>query len=776
MKKNALIRLLKSVLIGMLLLFSLVGHAADSAEALDGLQGEFDGLKQQVSETQNYSRLGSLNESIQTLLSRTDRIRTDFQSALTQVQAQLDVLGAAPESPADAETAEVVDKRKELNQQKTQLQERLQQVETLVTNANNLSQQIVNLRRNTLKSELSLRSFSVLSPNFWSAVLRQHAVDEQKIDVFVTELQTAFHTAWQPQWRVGTAIMLVLALLLASAGRLGLERFAAWFGINKLPKGRLRRSFIATAVAAITVLMLGVAANLLITAFTRHGEASQTITDFGGALLRLCIFCALLVGFGRAFLSNQRPSWRLPEIPDPVAEAMGPFPLIIAILVLIVGSLEMLNEVLEFSVSKTALTSFLISAALVAWALTAIVRVKRVRRRLAAQDTHPARSLPEAVLYGVMVTMVVLVTGSLLTGYLSLARFLSYEFLWGGLLLLGTYLMVHLTADLCRSVFSPDNRSGKYLKAATGISDARLAQIATLLSAFSKIMLVLLAIVSLFNGTFGSTTPAELLNRTIAFMGADGLGKLDIAPLRVFNAVVFAVVAAYLLRASRRWLQDDYLPKTEMEVGMRASILTLYSNLGYALLVLLTLSTLGLQWNNLTWIVSALSVGIGFGLQEIVKNFISGLILLTERPVRVGDLVSISGVEGDICRINVRATEIRLSDRSTVIVPNSQFISQNVRNVTKDNALGVVTIALTFALTVDADQAAALLLQSYGDNENILKAPAPSVTFNKIEPTGLVLSVTGYVNSARMVSKTKSMLLFEILKNLRRHDVVLATA
>ncbi|MFP3617231.1 mechanosensitive ion channel, partial [Paraburkholderia sp. SIMBA_050] len=80
------------------------------------------------------------------------------------------------------------------------------------------------------------------------------------------------------------------------------------------------------------------------------------------------------------------------------------------------------------------------------------------------------------------------------------------------------------------------------------------------------------------------------------------------------------------------------------------------------LLVLMTLGLLGVKWSNLAWIVSALSVGIGFGLQEIVKNFVSGLILLTERPVKVGDMVSIAGVEGDIRRINVRATEIQLSD------------------------------------------------------------------------------------------------------------------
>jgi small-conductance mechanosensitive channel len=132
------------------------------------------------------------------------------------------------------------------------------------------------------------------------------------------------------------------------------------------------------------------------------------------------------------------------------------------------------------------------------------------------------------------------------------------------------------------------------------------------------------------------------------------------------------------------------------------SLVMLFTNIGYVLLTLLTLSMLGIRWDRLAWIVSALSVGIGFGLQEIVKNFVSGLILLTERPVKVGDLVSIPGVEGDIQRINVRATEIQLADRSIVIVPNSQLISQNLRNVTMGNStLGVATLALTFPLNTD---------------------------------------------------------------------------
>lgn len=193
------------------------------------------------------------------------------------------------------------------------------------------------------------------------------------------------------------------------------------------------------------------------------------------------------------------------------------------------------------------------------------------------------------------------------------------------------------------------------------------------------------------------------------------------------------------------------------------------------LLVLLTLSLLGVKWENLAWIVSALSVGIGFGLQEIVKNFVSGLILLTERPVKVGDMVSLAGVEGDIRRINVRATEIQLADRSTVIVPNSQLISQNLRNVTMhNNTQGVATLQLTFPLNTDPEAVRDLLLDVYRENHAILDIPAPSVTFSQLAPNGITLSVTGYVNSPRIAGGTKSDLLFEILKRLRAEEIPLS--
>lgn len=212
-----------------------------------------------------------------------------------------------------------------------------------------------------------------------------------------------------------------------------------------------------------------------------------------------------------------------------------------------------------------------------------------------------------------------------------------------------------------------------------------------------------------------------------------------------------------------------------MDAGMRASLVTLVGYLGFLFLAMLVMSTLRINLTSLTWVVSALSVGIGFGLQQIVQNFISGLILLTERPVKVGDWVSLAGVEGDIRRINVRATEIQMSDRSTVIVPNSQFISQNVRNVTMGNALGVVGITLTLPLETDANRVRELLLTAYHEHEAILDAPATSVSFKDLTASGMVIGVSGYVAGPRQVSGTRSDLLFTILGRLRDEGIPLSS-
>ncbi len=240
------------------------------------------------------------------------------------------------------------------------------------------------------------------------------------------------------------------------------------------------------------------------------------------------------------------------------------------------------------------------------------------------------------------------------------------------------------------------------------------------------------------------------------------------------SALTVLVAGFVLLRIFRRWLETAYLPRTTFEPGTQSSIATLVGYTGSVLVVLLSLSALGIGVNRIAWIASALSVGIGFGLRDIVQNFISGLILLAERPVKVGDWVVLGDTEGDVRRINVRATEIQLHDRSTLIVPNSEFITKTVRNMTLVNAEGRVLIKLPMPLSTDAGRARDVMLAACAAQEAILATPPPQVTLEGIEVGVLIFQTIAYVQSPRMVASTRSDLLFAMLEGLNAAQLPLA--
>ncbi|HIE1454061.1 TPA: DUF3772 domain-containing protein [Serratia marcescens] len=711
--------------------------APDPATQLKAAQKQLDSMKQLVSKATTDTQLSKLRLATDDLVASMDKLSADLQPLQEKLQAQLDVLGPAPAAGALPETPAVAQQRNALNSSKKQLDDAVKRAQAIKTSAFDLGQQISDLRRVAFKTQLALNTGSILGVKFWTPVVQPSADDVQRLDQFNAEMKAAWDASWQDEWRYGTLALLALAVIVWSWGRYLSERFLAWVSIRFLPDGRLRRSFMAIITVAVTVFTTSIALNLLYYVFIRVQPLPVMLEDFAEGFNRLGIFCALIAGLGRAALSLNRPSWRLASLDNEVAAGLRYFsPLLLA----------------------------------------APLRGQRIRRRLEQQGAHlEKRTLVGGLVHIVTLVCSVVILLSLLVGYIAFARFLTYQLIWVVLVLMAFYFMVLFATDLCAALFSPQTVSGKMLKKTLSFKDRHLEQVAIITTALAKCSLLLLMIVALFNGSFGSTTPGSLMEKIVSILTGEGLQRFNIVPGNLLNAVICLAIGIYILRAVRRWLGSELLPKTISDVGIRASLVTLFSNIGYVLVILITLAALGIQWSNLAWIVSALSVGIGFGLQEIVKNFISGLILLTERPVKVGDMIGIGGVEGDVRRINVRATEIQLSDRSTMIVPNSQLISQNVRNATMGNAQGVVTIALTFPTSIDPEQVRNILLSAYNEYETILETPAPYVRFSQLGPDGIILSVTGYVPSPRMVGATKSELLFNILKLLRAQEVSLSS-
>jgi potassium efflux system protein len=194
-------------------------------------------------------------------------------------------------------------------------------------------------------------------------------------------------------------------------------------------------------------------------------------------------------------------------------------------------------------------------------------------------------------------------------------------------------------------------------------------------------------------------------------------------------------------------LEIALLQRLDMDAGARYAAITITRYVIITVGVLVAVNLLGLEWSKAQWLVAALGVGIGFGLQEIIANFISGLIILGERPFRVGDIVTVGGVSGNVTRIRIRATTITDFDRKELIVPNKTFITEQFVNWTLSDQILRVVIKVGLAYGVDTEAAQKLLLDVVSANPRLLREPAPQVLFTNFGDSALEFEVRVHVRT-----------------------------
>ncbi|MFZ5492138.1 MAG: mechanosensitive ion channel domain-containing protein [Pseudomonadota bacterium] len=240
------------------------------------------------------------------------------------------------------------------------------------------------------------------------------------------------------------------------------------------------------------------------------------------------------------------------------------------------------------------------------------------------------------------------------------------------------------------------------------------------------------------------------------------------------SLLLAAGVAALTVLASRNLpgvLEIAILQRLGMDAGARYAAITITRYVIVTVGVLVAVNLLGLEWSKAQWLVAALGVGIGFGLQEIIANFISGLIILAERPFRVGDIVTVGGVSGNVARIRIRATTITDFDRKELIVPNKTFITEQFVNWTLSDQILRVVIKVGLAYGVDTQAAQALLLDVVRANPRLLHEPAPQVLFTNFGDSALEFEVRVHVRTLQDSVPARHELLMAINEALREAGI-----
>jgi small-conductance mechanosensitive channel len=251
------------------------------------------------------------------------------------------------------------------------------------------------------------------------------------------------------------------------------------------------------------------------------------------------------------------------------------------------------------------------------------------------------------------------------------------------------------------------------------------------------------------------------------------IGDTHISLATLVWFVMSVLLVVLLSRFTRRLLRTRVLVHTKMDVGMQYLVSRMAGYLVLVLGLLVALQTAGLNLSSLTVLAGALGVGIGFGLQNIVHNFVSGLILMGERAIQIGDRVEVGGTLGRVMRIGARATAIQTNDNISIIVPNSEFVTNRVVNWSLQGDQRVrLRVPVGVSYGSDPHKVEQLLLKVAGSNPNVLKEPAPVVVFREFGDSSLNFELRIWtVTMMERPGAMKSELNFAIWDTFKQHGI-----
>ncbi len=649
-------------------------------------------------------RLDELRSSIADWRAKLTVAQTTNASRIATVREQISALGAPPEGDA-TEAPEIAQKRKDLGGQLSLLQAPGIAAEEAYRRADGLIREIDAKARSRQTDQLLQLWPSPVNPANWPKAA--HGMTDTTVKIW-DELSSGWNDS-RARAQFFNALPLILLLLAVAVAttvfaRPWIEAFADRLRMGKTEARRRIFGLLASLgqiiVPSIGMVALSVA--LVRTGFMGKitGQVALALPVLGGVLFFAFWIAARVfpkVDVEQAILPLQRNERQEGRI---LSALMG---VVLALEVL--RRLTMDAQNYDDVVAAVASFPMLIGGGVLLWRMGRILRLSRDQGE---QNSYGAK------LIGLLgrALKVVAVAGPVLAafGYVTAAAALIYPTIMSLGLLALLFILQRLLADLWAVIYPAAD------------AEAENERLVPVLAGFA----LGLASLPLFALIWGSRV-ADLSEIWTRFSEGFQLGSTRVSPSDFLLFAVIFVIGYLITRLFQGALRNSILPRTKMDRGGQNALVSGTGYIGIFLAALVAINATGIDLSGLAIVASALTVGIGFGLQNIVQNFVSGIILMIERPVSEGDWIEVGTTQGIVKTISVRSTRIQTFDRNVVVVPNADLVSQRVTNWTRFGLAGRLIVPVTVAWGEDTRRVEKILREIAEAQPMVILNPPPTI-------------------------------------------------
>jgi len=686
------------------------------------------------------------------------------QVKLQPIQNEYNLLG--PKSETGEETEELSLQRKDIEERLNTQTARVKRLELINVKSKQALDEIFIIQRDRFTKRLLSRGPSPIFPPYWFLTFKEvktsagGLLENAKLRLEERGLRERLF-ANGPIVSFGVILAILIGFF---ARRRLLNRVLLWYSeADQTPLTRLIYAFASSAIRlTVSILAILIVRYVVIESGLLAGIGKTLFVNFTTDLIYLTIAYTV----SSALFAPEVPKNRFLNQSDSEALKCVRFILFMSVIFTIDNFLQHLGQKLDWSILSLQVLSF-ITVTIGSYLLFILSRtIYQAVERTESKDTN---SYKLARICVQIVTIIAFLAPFIAAaGYFSLSRYLLTRVFESGVVLSVGALLFVAVMEIAGNFFQSKSQEDQKEESDTtdNISTSMLVWLAPLVSG----ILVLLLVVPVLFLIWGAQV-SDLRNAGRTALSGFHIGSLEIS---LGDVIAFALVFTLGLLAIRffqRLLRVQVLPFTKLDTGAQASIVAGIGYIGFFLTALLAISATSIDLSNFAVVLGALSVGIGFGLQNVVSNFVSGIILLIERPIRVGDWIVVAGGQGYVKKIKVRSTEIETFDEATLIVPNSDLIAGSVMNWTHNDARGRVKVAIGVAYGTDPHKVRDILLDIINAHPMVLKNPAPNVIFSGFGASSLDFEIRGIIRDVNWVMSVASDINFEIAAKFKEENI-----